>query len=103
VRLLPQPRSTPRPIGLAKGEFHVPATFFEPLPEEPDRYLPKMRERSGIELLPIGEAEACQTHRLPTIHRDPFDRLLVAQANCHGLVIVTDDPVIARYPVQTIW
>jgi PIN domain nuclease of toxin-antitoxin system len=74
-----------------------------PLPEEPDRYLPRMRQRSGIELLLIGEAEVCQIHRLPAIHRDPFDRLLVAQANCHGLVIVTDDPTIARYPVQTAW
>jgi PIN domain nuclease of toxin-antitoxin system len=74
-----------------------------PLPEEPDRYLPRVREASGIELLPIGEAEVCQIHRLPPIHRDPFDRLLVAQANCHGLVIVTDDPLIQRYPVQTTW
>jgi len=74
-----------------------------PLPEEPDRYLPRVREASGIELLAIGEAEVCQIHRLPPIHRDPFDRLLVAQANCHGLVIVTDDPLIQRYPVQTTW
>lgn len=74
-----------------------------PLPDEPDRYLPRVREASGIELLPIGEAEVCQIHRLPPIHRDPFDRLLVAQANCHGLVIVTDDPLIQRYPVQTTW
>jgi PIN domain nuclease of toxin-antitoxin system len=74
-----------------------------PLPEEPDRYVPRMRRRSGIEPLPIGEAEVCQIHRLPPIHRDPFDRLLVAQANCHGLVIVTDDLVVSRYPVQTLW
>lgn len=73
------------------------------LPEEPDRFLPRVRQRSGVELLPIGEAEVCQIHRLPAIHRDPFDRLLVAQANCHGMVIVTDDPVICRYPVQTMW
>lgn len=74
-----------------------------PLPEEPDRYVPRMRERSGVSLLPIGEAEVCQLHRLPPIHRDPFDRVLVAQANCHGMVIVTDDTVIRRYPVQTLW
>ena len=74
-----------------------------PLPEEPDRYVPRMRRRSGIESLPIGEAEVCQIHRLPPIHRDPFDRLLVAQANCHGMAIVTDDPVVSRYPVQTLW
>ena len=74
-----------------------------PLPEEPDRFLPRMRERSGVALLPISEAEVCQIHRLPPLHRDPFDRVLVAQANCHGMVIVTDDAVIGRYPVQTLW
>ena len=40
---------------------------------------------------------------LPDIHRDPFDRLLVAQALEDGLVIVTRDRIIPRYPVQTVW
>jgi PIN domain nuclease of toxin-antitoxin system len=74
-----------------------------PLPEPPDRFVPVMRQRAGIDLLPIGEAEVCQVHKLPPVHRDPFDRILVAQANCHGLVIVTDDTWIGRYPVQTLW
>lgn len=74
-----------------------------PLPEEPDRFIPTMRQRAGIDLLPIGEAEVCQVHKLPPVHRDPFDRILVAQANCHGLVIVTDDTWIGRYPVRTLW
>lgn len=74
-----------------------------PLPEDPDRFVPAMRRRSGIDILPIGEAEACQVHKLPPLHRDPFDRILVAQANCHGLVIVTDDAWIGRYPVRTLW
>ncbi|MFM7521018.1 MAG: type II toxin-antitoxin system VapC family toxin [Planctomycetota bacterium] len=74
-----------------------------PLPDEPDRFLPAMRKRAGIELLPIGEAEVCQVHKLPPIHRDPFDRILVAQATVHGLVIVTDDATIGRYPVRTLW
>jgi PIN domain nuclease of toxin-antitoxin system len=74
-----------------------------PLPDEPDRYVPLMRSRSGIALLPIGEVEVCQVHKLPPHHRDPFDRILVAQANCHGMVIVTDDAMIGRYPVRTLW
>ncbi len=74
-----------------------------PLPEQPDRYLPRQREAAGFDLLEIGEAEVCQVHRLPAIHRDPFDRLLVAQANCHGFAIATTDPRIVRYPVRTIW
>ncbi|HIC68264.1 MAG TPA: type II toxin-antitoxin system VapC family toxin, partial [Candidatus Latescibacteria bacterium] len=73
------------------------------LPEEPDRYLPAQRTAAGFDLLTIGEAETCQVHRLPAIHQDPFDRLLVAQANCYGLIIATDDAVVQRYPVRTIW
>jgi len=67
------------------------------LPEEPDRYLPAQRVAAGFDLLTIGEAEVCQ------VHRDPFDRLLVAQANCRGLVIATCDPLLQKYPVQTCW
>jgi len=73
------------------------------LPDDPARYLPKIREASGFDLVELGESEVCQVHRLPAIHRDPFDRILICQANCHGMVIVTNDPVIEQYPVQTIW
>jgi PIN domain nuclease of toxin-antitoxin system len=54
-------------------------------------------------LLAIEEPEACLVHSLPPHHRDPFDRLLVAQAICYGLVIVTNDPLIRRYAVRTLW
>jgi PIN domain nuclease of toxin-antitoxin system len=74
-----------------------------PLPDEPDRFISAMRQRAGVDLLPIAEAEVCQVHKLPPLHRDPFDRILVAQANCHGLMIVTDDIWIGRYPVRTLW
>ena len=40
---------------------------------------------------------------LPQLHRDSFDRILVAQAACHGLAIVTDNAWIGRYPVRTLW
>jgi len=74
-----------------------------PLPEEPDHYLPAQQEAAGFERLLVDAPEVCQVHRLPPHHRDPFDRLLVAQANCHGMVIATDDDLIRRYPVQTTW
>ena len=73
------------------------------LPDDPGRYLPQLREKSGFRLLDIGEQAVCQVHRLPPIHRDPFDRILICQANCHGLMIATDDAMIRQYPVQTIW
>ncbi len=73
------------------------------LPKPPDQYLSSQRTSAGIELLLIDEPEVCQVHRLPKIHRDPFDRLLVAQANCHGMKLATNDAVFAQYPVQILW
>jgi PIN domain nuclease of toxin-antitoxin system len=41
--------------------------------------------------------------RLPLVHRDPFDRILISQALVHGMVLVTPDARIGRYPVRTAW
>lgn len=53
--------------------------------------------------LPVGFDHALAAGSLPPIHRDPFDRLLVAQARAIGATIVTGDPEIARYGVPTAW
>jgi PIN domain nuclease of toxin-antitoxin system len=74
-----------------------------PLPDAPERYLPAQRTAAGIDLLVIDEPEVCLVHSLPMHHRDPFDRILVAQANYYGLVIATNDPLIQRYAVRTLW
>jgi PIN domain nuclease of toxin-antitoxin system len=74
-----------------------------PLPGDPSRFVPEMRERHGIEPLPIDEAAALHTLRLPPIHRDPFDRLLVSQAIVHGLTILTPDPLVTQYPALSAW
>jgi len=54
--------------------------------------------RLGFEPLPIAFAHAEATTLLPPLHRDPFDRLLVAQARTEGLTLVTSDPLIREYP-----
>ena len=54
--------------------------------------------RLGFEPLPISFAHAEATTLLPPLHRDPFDRMLVAQARTEGLTLVTHDPVIRSYP-----
>lgn len=74
-----------------------------PLPQPPDPYLAAQRSLAGFELLVVDEPEVCQVDRLPAIHRDPFDRLLVAQANCYGMILATNDSVFAQYPVRTLW
>ena len=74
-----------------------------PLPEPPDRFIPHQRELHGIESLPLDEETTLQLARLPKIHRDPFDRLLICQAMVHRLVIVTPDESISRHPVRCTW
>ena len=74
-----------------------------PLPEAPARYIPRVRNAHGIAALPIDETDALHLSTLPSIHRDPFDRLLVSQSICRGLVILTPDPLIHAYPVRWEW
>lgn len=74
-----------------------------PLPEAPVRYVPAVRSRHGISPLALDEAAALQLPKLPRLHRDPFDRMLICQAIAHGLDILTPDPAIAQYPVRTLW
>jgi PIN domain nuclease of toxin-antitoxin system len=73
------------------------------LSEPPDRYVPAQREAHGILALPIDEESALHGARLPYLHRDPFDRLLVDQAIVHGMTILTPDPMIRQYPARTMW
>ena len=73
------------------------------LPAAPARFVPEMRDAHGIEALPIDEAAALHIARLPALHRDPFDRLLVSQAIVHGLTILTPDPLVSQYPALTAW
>ena len=56
----------------------------------------------GVDTLPVTPAHAWVGGQLPPHHRDPFDRLLVAQAQLEGLTIVTGDPKIARYQVAIL-
>ena len=73
-----------------------------PLPESPEIYLPRQRRLHLIESLPLDEASVAQLSKLPTLHRDPFDRMLVCQAMQHNLTIVTVDDAIRAYPVGVI-
>lgn len=56
--------------------------------------------KRGYRELPVTGAHAVRVLDLPLIHRDPFDRLLVAQALCEDLVLMTADRAIADYPIQ---
>lgn len=70
---------------------------------EPDRFAREQREAAGFAPLPIDEDSALHVSRLPALHRDPFDRMLVSQAIVHGLTILTPDPLVTQYPARTAW
>jgi PIN domain nuclease of toxin-antitoxin system len=74
-----------------------------PLPEPPEKFIPLQRERHGIEALPLEEEATLYLNRLPSSHRDPFDRMLICQAIVHGMVILTPDELITQYPVRSLW
>jgi len=73
------------------GKLDAPADLLEQL------------ERAGVDLLPITARHADRVGSLPMHHRDPFDRLLVAQAEVEGLVVVSADSELADYGVDLLW
>ena len=74
-----------------------------PLPEAPDRFITAMRSGHGIAALALEEEAAYQLSKLPDLHKDPFDRMLVCQALVHGLVLLTPDEMLRQYPVRIVW
>jgi PIN domain nuclease of toxin-antitoxin system len=73
-----------------------------PLPSPPEDYLPRQREHHMIASLPIEEAAVTHLASLPSLHRDPFDRILVAQALQHDLTVLTMDAAVKAYPVKLL-
>jgi len=73
------------------------------LPSPPMQLVADQREAHAIAPLPLTEQEALYLPRIPHLHRDPFDRMLVCQAIVNGLSILTPDPLITQYPIRTIW
>ena len=74
-----------------------------PMPKPPFEYIPNQREKHGILPLELDEASALHLTRLPDLHKDPFDRMLVSQALVCSLTILTPDKLISQYPAITVW
>jgi len=74
-----------------------------PLPEDPTALLPRIRVEHGIEELPLTEGAVLHLPKLPALHQDPFDRVLLCQAIHDGLLLVTPDEQLWRYPLRTAW
>jgi PIN domain nuclease of toxin-antitoxin system len=74
-----------------------------PLPEPPARYVPKRLAAQGIRPLPITHSHALAVADLPLHHRDPFDRILVAQAQIEEMTVLTADRAFDKYRVEVVW
>ncbi|MDY6898080.1 MAG: type II toxin-antitoxin system VapC family toxin [Cyanobacteriota bacterium] len=73
------------------------------LPEPPETYIPSRLTMNRFESLPIQMVHALQVVNLPDFHRDPFDRIIIAQSQVEKMPIVTVDTKITQYPVNVIW
>lgn len=72
------------------------------LPEHPRSWVQRLGREFGTQSLPITSAHVTEVADLPDHHRDPFDRLLIAQARAEGMAVVTADEVFTRYGVEVI-
>jgi PIN domain nuclease of toxin-antitoxin system len=82
-------------LKLSLEKLRLPLPFAEVFPQQ--------LEVNGFELLSISCPHLDQLATLPFHHRDPFDRLLIAQSLADGMTIVTRDTAFSQYPAQTVW
>lgn len=74
-----------------------------PLPTPPASYVPDRLRRGGVTPLAVSHVHALAVAELPDHHRDPFDRLLITQAQLDGLTLLTADRALGAYDVQIMW
>ncbi|MGH2595093.1 MAG: type II toxin-antitoxin system VapC family toxin [Actinomycetota bacterium] len=74
-----------------------------PLPEPVGRFVATHLEQNAFQPLPIAMRHAFELETLPDLHRDPFDRMLVAQALAEEMPLVSGDDAVRAYPLTTIW
>lgn len=82
-------------IKFASGKLH--------LPEPPDAYVVRRMADQGVRPIAVSHQHALAVASLPSHHRDPFDRLLVAQANLEDMVLISADRIFLNYSVQLLW
>lgn len=85
-------------------EIAIKAQLGKPtLANDPQTFVPSQLALNGFVELPVRMRHALRVHSLPLHHRDPFDRLLVAQSQVEGVPLVTADSWITQYSVDVIW
>ena len=74
-----------------------------PLPEQPATFVPKVIHDLKLQTLDITHGHAIEVGHLPMHHRDPFDRMLVAQARVEGMTLLTSDRNLRKYAVEQFY
>jgi len=82
-------------IKLGLGKLMLPASLIE--------IITTQQSKNGLQLLPIELSHILELASLPIYHKDPFDRLLIAQAKLEAVPFLSDDLQIAKYPISVIW
>jgi PIN domain nuclease of toxin-antitoxin system len=73
------------------------------LPEPAETYIPSRIAANQFTILPVQLSHILQVASLPDLHRDPFDRLLIAQSQVENIPIISIDRYVVQYPVNVIW
>jgi len=73
------------------------------LPDVPETYIPKRLSEQSIQPLPVFHQHAVRVYALPWHHQDPFDRILIAQAQAEDMIILTADRAFEKYDVAVVW
>lgn len=71
--------------------------------DKPDVFIPDQLAKNSIEGLPVHISHALHVYNLPNHHRDPFDCMIIAQAELEGMSIISADKVFAKYHVKVLW
>ena len=74
-----------------------------PLPKPPQKYIPSKRKQHEIDSIPLDEEAALYLTKLPGLHKDPFDWILICQAIVAGFIILTPDELITQHPLRSLW
>jgi PIN domain nuclease of toxin-antitoxin system len=73
------------------------------LPDKPQRFIPEALQKLSIIPLPIGFDAAISAASLPLVHRDPFDRIIIAESLKENVSVLTKDSIFKEYGTRTLW
>ena len=74
------------------------------LPVDPDVFIRKAMLQHGVRQIAVTTEIGCHAASLPDLHNDPFDRIILATAICHGMRIISKDSILPGYPgVEVVW